>query len=999
MTDTSRRTGTGTARLPEASRRTDLFASRHIGTDAAAQRHMLETIGYGTTADLMRAAVPTAIQFDRSLSDSLVPPAATEREAVAELRALAGQNRVSRSYLGLGYYDTVTPAVIKRNVLENPSWYTAYTPYQPEISQGRLETLINFQTMVADLTGLATANASMLDEATAAVEGMLLARRASKSRSNRFLVDADAFPQTISLLRDRAEAVGIDIVVTVLDSVDHPSHPLSGDDVDAFGVFVQYPGASGRLWNPAAVIGTVQAAGGVAVVAADLLALTLVASPGELGADVAVGTSQRFGVPMGFGGPHAGYMAVRAGLERQLPGRLVGVSVDAAGHPAYRLSLQAREQHIRREKATSNICTAQVLLAVMAGMYAVYHGPEGLRAIAERVNGSARELAARLASAGHDIVHADFFDTLLVRVPGRARGLAADAHGQGLLVGVVDDDTVRIALDETTTDRDLLELAHAFGVASAGSTPDSAEGSTDEETGGASATGAASTIPEGLVRTSDYLTHPVFNTHRSETSMMRYLKRLADADYALDRGMIPLGSCTMKLNAASEMEAVTWREFAGIHPFAPKADVAGYLELVRQLEQWLADVTGYDSVSLQPNAGSQGELAGLLAIRGYHRSRGDEARTVCLIPSSAHGTNAASAVLAGMKVVVVACDELGNVDLDDLCAKIEAHSADLAALMITYPSTHGVYEHEVTEICRLVHEAGGQVYVDGANLNALLGFARFGDFGGDVSHLNLHKTFCIPHGGGGPGVGPVAAKEHLAPFLPSHPFAQEAEHLLIGGESVLHGGPQISAAPYGSPSILPISWAYVRMMGLEGLAEATASAVLAANYVAARLAPHFPVLYTGENGLVAHECILDLRGITQASGVSVDDVAKRLVDYGFHAPTMSFPVPGTLMVEPTESEDLAEIDRFVDAMIAIKGEIDRVAAAEWPAEDNPLRNAPHTAQSVVQGEWLHPYDRERAVYPVASLVRGKYWPPVRRIDQAYGDRNLVCACPPPEAFE
>ena len=988
MTDTARRTGTGTGTqgLTETARRTDLFASRHIGTDAAAQRHMLQTIGYDTTADLMRAAVPTAIQLDRSLADSLVPPAATEREAVAELRALAGQNRVSRSYLGLGYYDTVTPAVIKRNVLENPSWYTAYTPYQPEISQGRLEALINFQTMVADLTGLATANASMLDEATAAVEGMLLARRASKSRSNRFLVDADAFPQTISLLRDRAEAVGIDIVVTVLDSVDHPSHPLSGADVDAFGVFVQYPGASGRLWNPAEVIGTVQAAGGIAVVAADLLALTLVTSPGELGADVAVGTSQRFGVPMGFGGPHAGYMAVRAGLERQLPGRLVGVSVDAAGHPAYRLSLQAREQHIRREKATSNICTAQVLLAVMAGMYAVYHGPEGLRAIAEGVNGSARDLAARLASAGHEIVHADFFDTLLVRVPGRARGLGADAHEHGLLIGVVDDDTVRIALDETTIERDLLELAHAFGAGSA--EPSIAEPSIPEPS-----------IPDGLVRSSEYLTHPVFNTHRSETSMMRYLKRLADADYALDRGMIPLGSCTMKLNAASEMEAVTWREFAGIHPFAPKADVAGYLELVRQLEQWLAEVTGYDSVSLQPNAGSQGELAGLLAIRGYHRSRGDEARTVCLIPSSAHGTNAASAVLAGMKVVVVACDELGNVDLDDLRAKIEAHSADLAALMITFPSTHGVYEHEVTEICRLVHEAGGQVYVDGANLNALLGYARFGDFGGDISHLNLHKTFCIPHGGGGPGVGPVAAKAHLAPFLPSHPFAQEAEHLLLDGQTVVHGGPQISAAPYGSPSILPISWAYVRMMGLEGLAEATASAVLAANYVAARLAPHFPVLYTGENGLVAHECILDLRGITQASGVSVDDVAKRLVDYGFHAPTMSFPVPGTLMVEPTESEDLAEIDRFVDAMIAIKAEIDRVAAGEWPAGDNPLRNAPHTAQSVVQGEWEHAYDRETAVYPVASLVRGKYWPPVRRIDQAYGDRNLVCACPPPEAFE
>ncbi|MGD8167803.1 aminomethyl-transferring glycine dehydrogenase [Herbiconiux sp. P16] len=966
------------------------FTSRHIGTDAAAQSRMLEAVGYSSVAELMAAAVPRAIQFDRSLADSLVPPAATEREAVDELRALAARNRVSTSYLGLGYYDTITPAVIKRNVLENPSWYTAYTPYQPEISQGRLEALINFQTMVADLTGLATANASMLDESTAAVEGMLLARRASRSASRRFIVDADAFPQTKALLRSRAEAVGIEIVEMVLDAVDHPAHPAA----DAFGVFIQYPGASGRVWNPADVIEIVHQAGGIAVVGADLLALALLTSPGELGADVAIGTTQRFGVPMGFGGPHAGYMSVRAGLERQLPGRLVGVSVDAAGHPAYRLSLQAREQHIRREKATSNICTAQVLLAVMAGMYAVYHGPEGLRAIASEVNRVARSLAAQLTAAGYEIVHADYFDTLQVRVPGRARGLAEHAHSRGILLRVDDDDTIGIAVDETTGDAELLQLALVFDAVT---TPWVA--TTDARAAAEAITEIAPTIPDHLVRTSAYLTHPVFNTHRSETSMMRYLKRLADYDYALDRGMIPLGSCTMKLNAASEMEAVTWREFAGIHPFAPKSDVEGYLELIGQLERWLADVTGYDSVSLQPNAGSQGELAGLLAIRGYHRSSGELDRTVCLIPSSAHGTNAASAVLAGMKVVVVACDELGNVDLDDLRAKIEQHAATLAALMITYPSTHGVYEHEVTEICRLVHEAGGQVYVDGANLNALLGFARFGDFGGDVSHLNLHKTFCIPHGGGGPGVGPVAAKAHLAPFLPGHIFAQDAQHLLIDGSRVEHAGGPISAAPYGSPSILPISWAYVRMMGLEGLADATASAVLAANYIAARLAPHFPVLYTGENGLVAHECILDLRAITAASGVSVDDVAKRLVDYGFHAPTMSFPVPGTLMVEPTESEDLAEIDRFVEAMIRIKQEIDAVAAGEWPADDNPLRNAPHTAQSVIEGEWTHPYERETAVYPVHSLIRGKYWPPVRRIDQAYGDRNLVCACPPPEAFE
>ncbi|WP_407933031.1 aminomethyl-transferring glycine dehydrogenase [Herbiconiux daphne] len=950
---------------------------------------MLEAVGYASITELMSAAVPRAIQFDQSLADSLVPPAATEREAVDELRALASTNRVSKSYLGLGYYDTITPAVIKRNVLENPSWYTAYTPYQPEISQGRLEALINFQTMVSDLTGLATANASMLDESTAAVEGMLLARRASKSTSPRFLVDADALPQTKSLLRARAEAVGIEIVELVLDSVDHPAngeHPLAGATSEgAFGVFVQYPGASGRVWNPSDVIEIVHQAGGIAVVGADLLALTLITSPGELGADVAIGNSQRFGVPMGFGGPHAGYMSVRAGLERQLPGRLVGVSVDAAGHPAYRLSLQAREQHIRREKATSNICTAQVLLAVMAGMYAVYHGPEGLRAIAAGVNRSARSIAAQLSAAGYEIVHADYFDTIQVRVPERAQRLAEHAHSRGILLHVVDADTVSIAVDETTTDIDLLALAVVFDA--------------EQRTDAAATAEGEPSIPEHLVRTSDYLTHPVFNTHRSETSMMRYLKRLADYDYALDRGMIPLGSCTMKLNAASEMEAVTWREFAGIHPFAPKSDVGGYLELIGQLERWLADVTGYDSVSLQPNAGSQGELAGLLAIRGFHRANGDAERTVCLIPSSAHGTNAASAVLAGMKVVVVACDDLGNVDLDDLRSKIEQHAADLAALMITYPSTHGVYEHEVTEICRLVHEAGGQVYVDGANLNALLGFARFGDFGGDVSHLNLHKTFCIPHGGGGPGVGPVAAKAHLAPFLPGHMFAQGDEHLLVDGSTVVHGGGPVSAAPYGSPSILPISWAYVRMMGMKGLTDATAAAVLAANYVAARLAPYYPVLYTGENGLVAHECILDLRAITQASGVPVDDVAKRLVDYGFHAPTMSFPVAGTLMVEPTESEDIGEIDRFIEAMIEIKREIDAVAAGEWPADDNPLRNAPHTAQAVIEGEWAHAYDRETAVYPVRSLVRGKYWPPVRRIDQAYGDRNLVCACPPPEAFE
>ena len=948
----------------------DRFADRHIGTDASAQATMLEALGYPSVEALVEAAVPHAIHLDRSLPTS-IPPAASERQALVELREIAGRNTVNQSMIGLGYYDTITPAVIARNVLQNPSWYTAYTPYQPEISQGRLEALINFQTMVCDLTGMGTANASMLDESTAAVEGMLLARRASDSQSSVFLVDSDAYPQTKALLAGRAEPVGIAIVEVDFGVTGETSLP------EAFGLFIQYPGASGRVWDPAAVIAAAKASGAVTVMAADLLALTLLSSPGELGADVAVGTSQRFGVPMGFGGPHAGYLAVRVGLERQLPGRLVGVSQDADGHPAYRLSLQAREQHIRREKATSNICTAQVLLAVMASMYAVYHGPDGLRRIAERVHRAAVDSAARLRVARVEIVHESFFDTIVVRVPGRAAEVVAKAHAAGVLYGTVDADTVRLSFDEVTASDALLidRVLAPLGV--------------DPIDGRQHGTRLpASPLPAQLHRESAYLTHPVFNTHRSETSMMRYLKYLADKDYALDRGMIPLGSCTMKLTAATEMEAVSWPEFAGIHPFAPASDVAGYLQLIEQLQVWLAEVTGYDSVSLQPNAGSQGELAGLLAIRGYHRANGDAHRVVCLIPSSAHGTNAASAVLAGMQVVVVACDELGNVDIDDLRTKIARHRSELAALMITYPSTHGVYEHEVGAICAAVHEAGGQVYVDGANLNALLGYARFGDFGGDVSHLNLHKTFCIPHGGGGPGVGPVAAKAHLAAFLPGHSMAQGA----------LPGGVPVSAAPYGSASILPISWAYVRMMGADGLREATGAAVLAANYMAVRLAEHYPVLYTGGNGLVAHECVLDLRLLKEATGIDNNDVAKRLIDFGFHAPTMSFPVAGTLMIEPTESEDLTEIDRFIAAMIAIREEADAVASGVWPAEDNPLIGAPHTAQSVIEGEWTHAYSREQAVYPLRSLIRGKYWPPVRRVDNAYGDRNLVCACPPVEAF-
>jgi glycine dehydrogenase len=945
---------------------------------------MLGALGYDSVDALVRAAVPASIHAaPRTTSD--IPPAATEAEALAELRELASQNRPARPMIGLGYYDTFTPSVISRNVLENPSWYTAYTPYQPEISQGRLEALINFQTMVTDLTGLATANASMLDEPTAVVEGMMVARRASKSASNVFAVDTDAMPQTKAVLRARAAVVGIELVE--LDFAHGATFENSvGEPVEPFGVFVQYPGASGRVWDPSGVIDAAHVAGGLAVMAADLLALTMLRSPGSLGADVAVGTTQRFGVPLGFGGPHAGYMAVRSGLERQLPGRLVGVSQDAAGHPAYRLSLQTREQHIRREKATSNICTAQVLLAVMAAMYAVYHGPDGLRAIATDVARKAEALAERLRSYDLPLRSDSFFDTIQVITPGPSQRVIERARSRGYQLFWVNDATVGVSVDETTTESDLAAVAWAFGLPAADE-----HGERDVPYADAAPLAG---VADGLLRQDEYLTHPVFNSHRSETAMMRYLKQLADRDYALDRGMIPLGSCTMKLNAATEMSAVSWPEFARVHPFAPEADVHGYLAMIEQLETWLAEVTGYDAVSLQPNAGSQGELAGLLAIRGWHRANGDRDRTVCLIPSSAHGTNAASAVLAGMKVVVVACDDAGNVDLDDLRAKIDLHAAELAALMITYPSTHGVYEHDVLEITQAVHDAGGQVYVDGANLNALLGYARFGDLGGDVSHLNLHKTFAIPHGGGGPGVGPVAAKAHLAPYLPGHPFSQRADH---AGGFVFDGG-AVSGAPHGSAGILPISWAYVRMMGAEGLRDATAAAVLAANYIAVRLKDHYPVLYTGEDGLVAHECILDLRPLREETGVTVDDVAKRLIDYGFHAPTMSFPVAGTLMVEPTESEDLAEIERFIEAMIAIRAEAGAVAAGEWPADDNPLVNAPHTAEAVVSATWEHPYSRELAVYPVHSLVRTKYWPPVRRIDQAYGDRNLVCACPPVEAF-
>jgi glycine dehydrogenase len=949
------------------------FERRHIGPDAEAEAKMLAQVGYGSLDELTAAAVPDAIRSAEALG---LPRALTEAEALAELRALADRNQVLAPMIGLGYYGTFTPPVILRNVMENPAWYTAYTPYQPEISQGRLEALLNFQTVVADLTGLPTSGASLLDEGTAAAEAMALSRRVGKVKQGVFLVDADTFPQTLAVLRTRAEPTGVEVVVADLrDGI-----PAEAAERGVFGVLLQYPGASGAVRDLRPVVEAAHQLGAVVTVAADLLALTLLTSPGALGADIAVGTTQRFGVPMGFGGPHAGYMAVRESYARNLPGRLVGVSVDADGAKAYRLALQTREQHIRREKATSNICTAQVLLAVMAGMYAVYHGPEGLAGIARRTHRYAELLAAGLRAGGVEIEHAEFFDTVTARVPGRAAEIVAAAREAGVNLRLTDADRVGVACDETTTRDQLAAVLAAFGAPAADL--DALDASTAGQAGDA--------LPAALARTEPYLTHPVFHQHRSETAMLRYLRRLADRDYALDRGMIPLGSCTMKLNATTEMEPVTWPEFGALHPFAPIEQAAGYLELIRGLERQLAEVTGYDAVSLQPNAGSQGELAGLLAVRAYHRANGDTARTVCLIPSSAHGTNAASAVMAGMKVVVVKTGQNGDVDVEDLHAKIEQHRDELAVLMVTYPSTHGVFEDNITEVCAAVHDAGGQVYVDGANLNALVGLARPGRFGADVSHLNLHKTFCIPHGGGGPGVGPVAVRAHLAPYLPNHPLQPAA-----GPETGV--GP-VSAAPWGSAGILPISWTYVRLMGGEGLKRATQIAVLSANYIAKRLEPHFPVLYTGPGGLVAHECIIDLRPLTKETGVTVDDIAKRLIDYGFHAPTMSFPVAGTLMIEPTESEDLAELDRFCEAMIAIRGEIDRVAAGQWPADDNPLRGAPHTA-AVLAGEWTHPYGREEAVFPAGVSAADKYWPPVRRIDGAYGDRNLVCSCPPPDAYE
>jgi glycine dehydrogenase len=953
----------------------DAFAARHIGPDSADQQAMLDALGFASRAALIDAVIPAAIRRKDKLPLGPFGEPRSEAEAIAALRVLADKNQVFRSYIGQGYYDTHTPAVILRNVLENPAWYTAYTPYQPEISQGRLEALLNFQQMIVDLTGLAISNASLLDEATAAAEAMTLVQRTGKSKSNVFFIADDVLPQTIEVVKTRAKPIGVEVKV---------GPAADAAQAGAFGVLLQYPGVNGDVRDYRALADAVHATGGAVIAAADLLALTMLTPPGEWGADVAVGNSQRFGVPMGFGGPHAAYLAVKDDFKRQMPGRLVGVTVDAQGNPALRLALQTREQHIRREKATSNVCTAQALLAIMASMYAVYHGPQGIKRIAQRVNRVAAILAAGAKQLGYTLVNESFFDTLTFEGGARTQALHDAALARGMNLRRVSETRVGVSVDETTTRGDLADLLAVFAQAAFASEAPSLDALDAELTAS-----AAATFPASLARESAYLTHPVFNRHHSETEMLRYLRSLSDKDLALDRSMIPLGSCTMKLNATSEMLPVTWPEFGRIHPFAPAEQTVGYREMVDQLEQMLVAATGYAAVSLQPNAGSQGEYAGLLIIHAYHESRGEGHRNVCLIPASAHGTNPASAQMAGMQVVVVACDAQGNIDLADLKAKAEQHAAKLAAIMITYPSTHGVFEGNVREVCEIVHAHGGQVYVDGANMNAMVGLAAPGQFGGDVSHLNLHKTFCIPHGGGGPGVGPVAVGAHLAQFLPNQLSSGYKRSTDLG-----NGIGAVSAAPYGSASILPISWMYIAMMGAANLTAATETAILNANYVAKKLAPHFPVLYSGPGGLVAHECILDLRPIKDASGITVDDVAKRLMDYGFHAPTMSFPVPGTLMVEPTESESKEELDRFIDAMVAIREEIRAVEDGRADKEDNPLRHAPHTAAVVVADDWKHAYPREQAAYPVASLVARKYWPPVGRADNVYGDRNLFCSCVP-----
>jgi glycine dehydrogenase len=949
----------------------DEFARRHIGPDAAQIEAMLEVVEARSLDDLVQQATPATIRTKRPLD---LPAPIDERTALETLRRIAERNRVQVSMIGMGYHDTITPAVIQRNVLENPGWYTAYTPYQAEVSQGRLEALLNFQQMVIDLTGLELANASLLDEATAAAEAMAMARRVGKSAANAFFVDADCHPQTLAVLGTRARGLRLEVVVG------DPFRDL--EPARVFGALLHYPGSSGAVRDFRPAIEQLHGAGALAVMATDLLSLVLLTPPGALGADVAIGSAQRFGVAMGYGGPHAAFFATRDIHKRAVPGRLIGVSVDAHGSPALRMALQTREQHIRREKATSNICTAQVLLAVIAAMYAVYHGPEGLRRIAGRVHRLTRILAAGLRRLGIEVITPAYFDTLTLRVPGKAAQLAAEACKRGINLRLVDRDHLGVALDETTRREHLETLWQVFG--SGGELPDLE--ALDRDLSGV--------IPEVLRRTSSFLTHPVFERYHGETEMLRYLRRLQDKDLALDRTIIPLGSCTMKLNATTEMMPITWPEFSAIHPFEPLDQAEGYRQLLDELSAWLAEITGFAAISLQPNAGSQGEYAGLLTIQKYHEARGEGHRRVCLIPASAHGTNPASAHLAGLEVVVVGCDAGGNVDLEDLRAKAAAHGADLAALMITYPSTHGVFEEAIRDISAVVHEHGGQVYLDGANLNALVGICRIAEIGADVAHLNLHKTFCIPHGGGGPGMGPIGVKEHLAPYLPEHAVVSGVNPQAAPGGTI----GQVSAAPWGSPSILPISWAYIAMMGAAGLTRATQVAILNANYIARRLAPHYPIVYAGKNGRVAHECIIDLRQIRQACGVSVEDVAKRLVDYGIHAPTMSWPVPETLMIEPTESEAKGELDRFCDAMIAIRAEIAAIERGEADAADNLLKNAPHTADLLL-AEWTRPYPREQAFFPVPAVRENKYWPPVGRIDNVYGDRNLICSCPPVDIYQ
>ncbi|MEO7325699.1 MAG: aminomethyl-transferring glycine dehydrogenase [Dokdonella sp.] len=947
------------------------FVERHIGPNDAEIAQMLRTIGHDSLDAMTDAIVPAKIKSPEPLA---LPEAITEVEALAKIRAIADKNQVFRSFIGQGYYGTHTPNVILRNILENPAWYTAYTPYQAEISQGRMEALINFQTMCADLTGMEIANASLLDEGTAAAEAMTLAKRSCKSKSNLFFVSSGVHPQTLEVISTRAEAMGIDL---------HIGDDAQAASVDSFGVLLQYPNTFGQANDYAAVAAATHARGGLVAVATDLLALTLLKAPGEWGADIVVGNSQRFGVPFGFGGPHAAFMACRDAYKRSMPGRLIGVSVDAEGKPAYRLTLQTREQHIRREKATSNICTAQVLLAVMASMYAVYHGPDGLVRIARRTHRLAAILAGVLRKAGVNVGN-DFFDTLHVTGVD-ASALHAKASAARMNLRAINASSVGISLDETTTREEVSALAALFGAALENID------ALDETT--------ADALPASLARTSEFLVHPVFNTHHSEHELLRYMRALADKDLAMDRTMIPLGSCTMKLNATAEMIPVTWPEFGNMHPLAPSEQTAGYKELIEGLEAMLVECTGYDAVSLQPNSGAQGEYAGLLAIRAYHRSRGDEKRDICLIPESAHGTNPASAQMCGMSVVVTKCDANGNVDVDDIRRAAEKYSDRLAALMITYPSTHGVFEEDIVAICEIVHQHGGQVYTDGANMNALVGVAKPGKWGSDVSHLNLHKTFCIPHGGGGPGVGPCAVKAHLAAFLPAGiPAGENQEATIPGRASRKSAVGMVSAASFGSASILPISWMYITLMGTAGLRKATQVALLNANYIARRLAPHYPTLYTGRNGLVAHECILDLRPIKDATGIGAEDVAKRLIDFGFHAPTLSFPVAGTLMVEPTESESLHELDRFINAMIQIRDEIRAIEDGKLDAEDNPLKNAPHTATMVAGSEWTHAYPRELAAFPLAVLRQQKYWPPVARVDNVHGDKNVFCSCIPINDF-